>query len=453
MFIFQDLEKAKDKKEFIYNSIQKFRNSNFFIWAIDAENYYAGENTTILARKPTFYGKGGKVKDDIFRANNRVCNEFFPKIVRQLTSYLLSNGLTIDNEKIKLGLGKFFDIKLQKMGNIAQINGVAWAYTYLNDNEDFSIQIFKGTEGFPLYDEETGVISAFIRFWQIESDRPLYCELYEIDGKTKYKFENDGTSEIIEDKKAYIQIKEKNILEENLIDNNILTVLPVIPMYYNDIKKSAWNIGLKSKNDLYDIIDSDFGNELEDCRDVYWILKNYEGQDIDEFIAEYKHFKTIKVDSDGDAEPHTIEVPYEARKIALDILRKDIYEDSMALDTSILSGGSLTNVAIKANMANLDLKTDDFENEVYNFLYAVIDLFCVMKNVDKNYEIELKRRTLLNDTEVIDNLVKMENSISQKTYMELNPYIKDPEKEIQAIEKEGFDKYAPEDNLESNEEQ
>ena len=54
----------------------------------------------------------------------------------------------------------------------------------------------------------------------------------------------------------------------------------------------------------------------------------------------------INVDEDGDATPHTIEVPYQARETILNMLNKSIYSDAMGLDTSILAGGSLTNVAM-----------------------------------------------------------------------------------------------------------
>ena len=36
------------------------------------------------------------------------------------------------------------------------------------------------------------------------------------------------------------------------------------------------------------------------------------------------YYKSVKVDDDGDATPHTTETPYQARQTALDILKKQI---------------------------------------------------------------------------------------------------------------------------------
>ena len=110
---------------------------------------------------------------------------------------------------------------------------------------------------------------------------------------------------------------------------------------------------MKQKIDLYDIVYSDFSNNFEDNEDIYWALKNYNGEAGD-FLSDLKQYKMINVDEDGDATPHTLEVPYQARETILNMLNKSIYSDAMGLDTSILAGGSLTNVAIKANMMDLE---------------------------------------------------------------------------------------------------
>ena len=120
----------------------------------------------------------------------------------------------------------------------------------------------------------------------------------------------------------------------------------------------------------------------------------------------------------------------------------------MALDTSVFSGGSLTNIAIKANMMDLDLKTDDFENQVYDFLYNVIDLYLEFVNKpNEEYEIELIRRSLTNDTEIVDNIYKFRQDISHETALKLNPYIKDEAREMEKIDEEGLSKYSMQEPL------
>ena len=442
MKTWQDFLQAENKEAFIINAITEFKCSDRFTRAIDAQSYYRGVNTTINNRTPMRYGKNGLTRD-YTKTNNKISNGFFPKIIKQEVGYLLGNGLTTD-DKIKKGLGKKFDSKLMTVGTYACVDSIGWAYCFINSKGQFDIQMWRGTEAFPLYDERTGSIMAVIRFWQLQEDKPIYVELYEEDGKTEYKSNSQSASivnlEVTKPKAPYIIKKTKTILGEEVAEENF-SVLPVFPLFANDIEESEFSNSLKTNIDLYDIILSDFGNNLEDNRDVYWVLKNYNGQDIEAFHRDFKEYKALKVEDDGDATPHTLEVPYQAREVALEIIRKEIYADAMALDTSVLSGGSLTNVAIKANMQDLDLKTDGFEACVTDFVDNIINLYLEYSNSNIDYKIEFIRRSLINDTEIVDNIYKMRNDISHKTALKLNPYIEKEQEELDNIAEEGLDKY------------
>ena len=441
MLIYQDYEQTQDKRKYIVDSINNFKSSKEYKKMVESQQYYKGLNPTIMNRKFQFYSMGGQLYDDIFRSNNKVVSGIFKKITQQLSSYVLANGVTISDDSIKEELGRWFDVKIQELGTASLVDGVAYGYVYLDEKGRFRLQNWRGTEVIPLFDERTGIIRAVIRFWQVDASRPMYVEVYTIDGKESFTVNDKGKTNTIEEKSSYIKGITTDAFGTTVADIGNYSVLPIFPLYCNEEKTPSLSNSIKSKIDLIDIILSDFGNNLEDSNDVYWVLKNYDGQDLGEFLNAFKQYKTISVDDEGSAEPKTIDIPYQARKEALDILKKEIYEDSMALDTSILSGGSLTNVAIKANMMNLDLKADVFENQVYSFLYNVIDLFLEVKNKKSNYEIELIRRSIVNDTELIDNIQKCRSDISLETALRLNPYIKDEKKEMELIDEEGMSKY------------
>ena len=440
MLIYQDFLNADNKQQFIVKAVENFRGSKEYANMVTSQKYYEGLNPTIMGRNFQFYSKGGVLYDDIFRSNNKVSSGMFSKITQQLSSYLLANGVTISDESIKDDFGRWFDVKMQELGIISLVDGVGYGYIYIDEKGQFRLQNWRGTEAIPLYDERTGMIMAMIRFWQIEANRPLYIEFYTQEGKESIKVVENNI-ELIEEKSSYIKTVNKDSMGTTIADIGNFSVLPIIPLYCKADKTSSLTQPIKSKIDLYDIILSDFGNNLEDSNDVYWVLRNYGGQDIEEFLTAFKQYKTIQVDEDGSAEPKTIEIPYQARQEALDKLKKDIYDDAMALDTSVLSGGSLTNVAIKANMMNLDLKADLFENQIYSFLYSVIDLYLEFKNKNVDYEIELIRRSIVNDTELIDNIQKCRQDISHETALRLNPYIKDEKEEMELIDQEGMNKY------------
>lgn len=442
MITYQDYEssiRTGKIEEFIYSAITSFKGSEDYVKMIDAQSYYDGKNTTILSRKPMIYLSEGLV-EDITRANNQVPNNFLEYIVTQEVSTLLSNGLKTD-DKIKEGLGKDkFDIQLMNSSLNALVDGVNWGYCYIKDNE-FKVAIWRGTEFIPLFDERTGEVRAGIRFYQIDTDKPIYIEFYEEDGVTEFKIGKDVVSnsiapEVIAEKTAYLtKILRSNVNTEVAGANNWST-LPIFPLYANEKKTSVFTTSFKAKNDLYDIIFSDFGNTLEDSRDMFWVLRNYQGQDIDEFYRDYKEYKAIKVDTDGEATPHTVEIPYEARATALKLIEANIYKEAMALDTTTLTGSSLNTTAIKSASDSLTKKVDKFEWQVVNFVDSIIKLYLEFTKQNIDYQIKFIRSGLTNDTEQIDNLVKLREDLSDTTFYEQIPFIEDGEREIELIAKQ-----------------
>jgi hypothetical protein len=121
-----------------------------------------------------------------------------------------------------------------------------------------------------------------------------------------------------------------------------------------------------------------------------------------------------------------VDVPYAARQTALDILQKQLYSDFMALDMDALTGGSLTNVAIETATANLNLKSDRYEWQVFRFVQGILALIGV-----ETEEIKFKRQTIANRSEIVADIAVMRDYIDQETALKLNPYI--DQEEIEEI--------------------
>ena len=126
--------------------------------------------------------------------------------------------------------------------------------------------------------------------------------------------------------------------------------------------------------------------------------------------------------SGATAEPHTIEVPYMARREALDLLERALYQDYMALDMDAITGGSLTNVAIRAAAANLNLKADRYEWQVRQFVQDLLRLIG-----HPTEDIRFTRQTITNESEVVKDIYAMRGDIDQRTALRLNPYIQEEE--------------------------
>ena len=417
-----DLENAKKSLEtlgdFLISAITQYKGTELYRNTLKAKAYFNGE-TDIQFRKKEYINENGVKVVDIYKANNTISTDIFKKIILQESSTLFAKGVNI-NPEIKDNFSKMFDIKLQRLGIESSLGGTAYGYVTPTKN-GLTLEYFSADEFVPIVDVFTGDLVAGIRFIQLNSNLPMKIELYEIDGLTTFVTDGSQNIKILDEKRNYYTITESDALSKTVYERNY-SILPVIPLYNGLSKKSRLNRALKTKIDLLEIILSDFGNNLEDMQDVYWTIKNYDGQGLSEFIREMKQHKAIKVGDDGDVKSHTTDVPYQAREAAIKILKKQIFSDSMALDTEDMSG-TLTTVEINARRENLNLKIDDFENEAHNFMNSVMQIYQEIYGEVEKYNLTFIRSGLINETEIIDNIIKIRSDIDHRTALELNPMI------------------------------
>ena len=185
MYTYQDLLNVgiddRKRMDFVLSLIGSHKNSEMYEEAVTAQAYDKRRNVTIMQYQKLLYTISGQSVPDNYSANYKLCSNFFNRFVIQQNQFLLGNGVSLSEEKDKEKLGEDFDTRLQELGRYAIVDGVSfgfWNYDHL--------ETFRLTEFVPLYDEETGALSAGIRFWQIDKIKPLRATLYEIDGYTEF---------------------------------------------------------------------------------------------------------------------------------------------------------------------------------------------------------------------------------------------------------------------------
>lgn len=434
-YTYNDWLTAGDRLDLLLRIITAYKASHDFRYGLLAQKYFRGANEEVL-NKMLIQAKPYEVKDEKGRVSHmskevhvrgaQLPTNFFRRAILQQNQYLLGNGVTLDKAPSKEKLGFGFDKALEAIGKHALVQGVCWGYWNNDHLEVFPAAVDDGSGFFALLDEMTGTPALGVQFWQIDEKRPMYVRLFEVDGVTVYIKEKDSAN-LTEHtaKRAYKQTVSVDAAGERLVDAQNYSELPVIPLFANDEKESELRPAIKEKIDAYDRIFSDFGDNLDRANDVYWVLNNFGGniKDALEITQQIQQLKLILNQTDGTgsgstAAPHTLEVPYQARQTALEILRKELYSDFMALDMDALTGGSLTNVAIKAAMVNLDLKANDYEWQCFRFVQDVLAL-----NGIKTEDIQFKRQTLVNESEIIQNIYLAAADLSRRKRLELNPMI------------------------------
>lgn len=379
MKTYQDLlacgEDEKERIAFITAAIDDHKRSDLYKTAADAQLYYNGENPTINRYEKVLYDMQGKVHQDMYTANHKIASSFFRIAVMQEKSYLLSNGVTFQKAPTKDKLGNKFDIMVSQAAEYALIGGVSFGFWNLDH-----VEVFEVTKFVPLYDEENGALMAGIRFWQIADNKPLHCTLYEPDGYTDYAQSRGGLMKIRQAKRAYILHVTGNDLDNaRIYKGENYPTFPIVPLKNNQLCKSEL-CGKRNTIDALDLCCSNMVNNVDEGNIIYWVLTNcgdMDYVDAEKFLNIVKKSHVAFMDNAEDgarAEPHTVEAPYAGTQTAIDMLEKKLYKDFMALDTSDDALNSPTATGLRFRYANLDLKTDAFEDQVTDFILGILAL-------------------------------------------------------------------------------
>lgn len=383
MKTFQDFLEAAAKPDekavpmFLLSAVSEYKTSKAYLEAVDASQYYNCENPTINKYEKVIYDMQGRAHADMWTANHKIASSFFGFVVDQAVGYLLGNGVSFSDAgvKDKLGTKKFpFDQQIVELARKMLIGGVSYGLWNMDH-----IDVFKATEFVPLLDEENGALCAGIRFWQIDTQKPLRMTLYEMDGYTDYIQRPGKAVEIMTEKRPYKQMVAISPADGTVIyGGENYPAFPIVPMRNGEESKSEIN-GKKNTIDAFDLACSGMCNNVDEGNLIYWVLTNAGGMDdLDDqkFLESLKTTHVVHVDgADGaTAEPHTIEAPFNGTNTTIDMLRKRLYEDFQAFDSSAVTAGDHTATAIRACYVPLDLKCDKLENNVTKFINGILEL-------------------------------------------------------------------------------
>lgn len=356
MKTYQDLQEAITKGtvgEFLRDAVRDHMGSKTYKNAVDGMAYYNKRNPTIERMQKTLYTLSGGKTPDIWSSDYRLKTLMFRRLVTQEVGYILANGVTMDH---KDKLGTDIDNKLQQAAKLALAQGKAYGFWNLDHLEVFSFADTPGNPGFvPLLDENTSELMAGIRYWyrDVGNKQLFRSTLYEPDGLSEWSAVGSDPAQQMAEKRGYVLKEIGNAL--GVVDQcyENYTRLPIAVLYGNDTHESEI-VGIREAIDCYDFVKSDFANQI-DASGVYWLLKDYgamDDPDLAKFVQRIRSVRAAAVEGGAnggaDAEAVTLDVPVEARKTMLDILRRDLYEDAQMLDVAALAGAEKTATEIAA---------------------------------------------------------------------------------------------------------
>lgn len=424
MLTYQDMLTAIEKGKlltFLRDSIIQHRNSDDYKLAVAADEYDHQRNTTIRETIRRIYSLTGKPMEDFTASNNRIASNFFRRLNVQRCTYSLGNGVTFDVDGVKEKLGVSFDTDLYDAGYKALIHGISFGFWNLD-----KLHVFAYPEFVSYWDEETGALRAGLRYWCLDwNKKPLYAVLYEEDGFTKYRSKGGraGLSlEEYEPKRAYRQtIAHTEADGDEVIGEDNYTSLPIVPFWGSNRKQSTL-VGMREAIDSYDLIQSGFANDVNDCAQIYWLINGAMGMEDDEvqqFMDRLRlqHVAVADTGTEASVNAYTQEPPYNAREAYLDRIERSIYRDFGAFNPMDITSRQATATEINAAYQPMDEEADDFEYQAIEFIQQILKLQGIEATPT------FKRNRISNQSEQVSMIMSQAEVLDVETMLELFPNI------------------------------
>jgi SPP1 family phage portal protein len=408
----------------------------------EGEAYFNQQNTAILETKKQMgiirndkNGKRTVMVEDPYASNQKLASGFLKQQIKQKVNYLINENITLSDmveETEDLYPDWRKDLKQLSTRVSYHIYG-AWQF-YVEDNET-KYKFIDGTQLYPIFITNQSIPDLVIRHYTTMDGIEkaiIYSNTTETHYIKKKKWEYEKEVPIIR--------KSKVIADETIEEQSVELSQPPFAICFNNDEWKTDLQPIKSFVDIYDKVNSDFANNIIDFQEIYHTVKNYDGQDLEEFNEQLKRLKVVPVSEDGEMQTHQIEVPVNAKQTFLEITRKNIFEFGMAVDVQNIATGNATVVAIQSMYENLNMKAADFEQELQDFWRQVVkltnefNLITGSAAVIDNY-LMFDKSMISNVNEVYERLSKWIGTIPTEILFELLPDV-DKDKAMELKEEE-----------------
>jgi len=431
--------------QIVGEEIKEFKSSEQYKIMVEAEQYY--RNRSDVQRK---------TNDVANRSNCKIEHPILKKLVDQKVNYLLSKPWTVDtsNKAYAEALGEIFDARFRKkiksLGKNAIKSGIAWIQPYFDEDGKLAFMLIPSTEIIPLWrDSERTKLDAFIRFY----DQVAYigtrkhtitrAEFWYPGGVKRFVTGLEGGFRFMVDKEYGTE--ENDYTESHFVVGNKAynwEEVPIAWLRYNDEELPLCYF----VKDLIDDINwqtSVTADVLRDVAKFIYILKNYGGQDLGEFIKDLKEHLAIKVTSDGGVDKLQADLNIDAVMAFLDKQRRDVFDFASAVDTKDPDLGNASGTAINFRYMDLDADCDALGTELketFQRLKLFIDVYLQLIGkgdfTKEKFDIIFNVDMPVNETEVINNIRVSEGILSKRTQIQNHPWVTDADEELARIEEE-----------------
>ena len=417
---FIDNDASSDKKRFARTGVR----------------YYEADHD-IRQYRVFYIDSDGKLQEDRTKSNIKISHPFFTELVDQCSQYMLSGKdgfVKSDNPDLQEELDAYFNDNEDFMSELyevltgAQVKGFEYMYAYKKDDERTSFQCADSMGVVEVRERDTADGCSYVIYWYVDRIGKDGRKIKRIqvwdDKQTAYFCQIDNGS-IQPDTDEKINPRPHVLYKVEGDESTYFEGFGYIPFFRLDNCKKQFSAlkPVKALIDDYDLMSCGLSNNLQDTAEALYVVKGYDGDNLDALRMNINSKKMIGVDAEGGVDIKTIDVPYQAREAKLNLDEKSIYRFGMGFNSAQVGDGNITNIVIKSRYALLDLKANKLEIRLKQFMRKLLKIVLQEINDTNGTDYQMSDVYFDFEREVITNAAdnaQIELTDAQKQQVQIN---------------------------------
>lgn len=380
--------------------------------------YFEGDHD-IKGYRIFFVNGEGKLQEDRTKSNIQISHPFFRLLVDQQTQYMISGHggfVKSDIPELQTELDAYFNdnesFRAELNGLISGTVAKGWEYMYAykDANDRTAFQVADSIGVVEVREKETDDGCAYVIRWFIDrfdKDNKAIKRIQVWDREQTWFYCQEGEGAIVPDDSLSLNPRPHILYRKDGDEGTYYDDYGMIPFFRLDNGRKRFS-GLKlikALIDDYDLMNAGLSNNIQDTNEALYVVKGFQGDNLDELMLNVKTKKHIGVDEDGGIDIKTVDIPVEARKTKMEVDEKNIFRFGQGVNTEALKDTSATvSIAIKSAYANLDLKCDGLLPFLLQFMRKLLKL--VLKEINDTQGTDYEQKDVYFDfsREIITNV-------------------------------------------------
>lgn len=468
--------KGISNKDITRNILNEWRGSQAIKDMVEAELYYKVQNTAIDDKTRSYKDEVGQVILNDTLSNVKSKTAQYRKSVNQKLNFALTKPFIIscNNDKYKQKWEEFLteDIRavIQRTGKDGINKGIGWSYPWIDATGALQLIDLEPETLYPAWTDRAHTkLDAIVRDYTITEYTNLtpmnkrkveFWNSEIVEKYIDYSMGEDGTNgdlevdtdngdyELKQDEKERASIQQTHMKKQ---DGSGISWERVPFIFFKGCDdESPLLVECKTDVDSYDMVKSKAIDSILDDIDAVLIVEQMSAEmgELARARKMVQNSRIMVVEPGGNAHFEKVNVDVSAITQELDLIRKDVQDNTSTVDlTTIKLGTNPSGESMKSFYEPLNTWCNGFESQfrVYmkNLKYFFdkwlswqggFGSFEELQKIDITFT--LVRDMMINETNIIDNIVKLDGKISQETLDEMNPWVENHEKEQQRREED-----------------